>query len=40
VLVSLRDLSDLADPAGRARVEELLRRLDADLFRVLVVGEA
>ncbi|MGZ4620265.1 MAG: hypothetical protein ACXV5Q_17295 [Frankiaceae bacterium] len=32
----LSALAEVADAADRARVEELLRRLDADVFRVLV----
>ena len=36
----LSELAEVADPADRARVDELLRRLDADVFRVLVAGEA
>ncbi|MGZ4428934.1 MAG: dynamin family protein [Nocardioidaceae bacterium] len=33
-------LGEMADGADRVSVEELLRRLEADLFRVVVAGEA
>jgi len=36
----LSALAEVADAADRPRVDELLRRLDADVFRVLVAGEA
>ena len=36
----LSALAEVADAADRPRVDELLRRLEADVFRVLVAGEA